>query len=49
MPVTFTTTILKDDQFNATGIVVPEEVVAALVSGKKPKVIVSLNGYRTRI
>lgn len=45
MKSTFTTTIIKDDQLNATGIEVPAEVIAALSSGKKPKVKVTLNGY----
>jgi hypothetical protein len=29
---------------NATGTVVPEEVVARLAQGKKPKAVVSLKG-----
>jgi hypothetical protein len=45
---TFTTTILKDDAVNATGLVVPPEAVAALGAGKKPKVVVSLNGFTYR-
>lgn len=45
MSVTFTTTILKDNEKNATGIQVPPEVVAALGKGKKPPVTVSINGY----
>jgi hypothetical protein len=48
MAATFTTTVLKDDQTNATGLAVPAEVVAALGAGKKPKVKVSLNGYTYR-
>jgi hypothetical protein len=45
---TFTTTILKDKEKNATGIQVPHEAVAVLGAGKKPKVKVSLNGYTYR-
>jgi hypothetical protein len=45
METAFRATILKDKEKNATGIQVPGEVVAALGSGKKPKVKVSLNGY----
>ncbi len=33
---------------NATGLPVPAEAVAALSSGKRPKVKVSLNGYTYR-
>jgi hypothetical protein len=45
---TFTTNIMKDDEKNATGLVVPSEAVEALGAGKKPKVKVSLNGYTYR-
>jgi len=45
---TFTTRVSKDDKVNATGLPVPAEVIAALASGKKPKVKVSLNGYTYR-
>lgn len=48
MKTTFTTKVLKDTQVNATGLPVPPEVVAALQSGKKPKVKVSLNGHTYR-
>jgi hypothetical protein len=48
MAVTFHTTLMKDNEKNATGIVVPAEVVAALSSSKRPKVVVSLNGYTYR-
>ena len=48
MTTTFTTTIRQDDEKNATGLVVPPEVVAALGAGKKPKVVVTLNGYTYR-
>jgi DNA-binding MarR family transcriptional regulator len=45
---TFTTRVLKDTVKNATGIVVPPEVVAALGESKKPAVKVTLNGYMYR-
>lgn len=48
MKVVFTTTVLKDDKVNATGIRVPAEVVASLGKGKKPPVKVTLNGYTYR-
>ena len=48
MKTTYTTTVLKDNEKNATGLRVPAEAVAALGSGKKPKVRVSLNGYTYR-
>jgi hypothetical protein len=48
LKTTFTTTVLKDKEKSATGLQVPAEVVAALGSGKKPKVKVSLNGYTYR-
>jgi bacteriocin resistance YdeI/OmpD-like protein/uncharacterized protein DUF1905 len=43
----FRTTILQGDK-TATGIVIPEAVVAELGSGKKPPVRVTLNGYTYR-
>jgi bifunctional DNA-binding transcriptional regulator/antitoxin component of YhaV-PrlF toxin-antitoxin module len=48
---TYTTTIVQDDQVNATGIPVPKEIVEAFNSGKRPRVIVTLNGftYRTTV
>lgn len=47
----YTTTIVQDDQINATGISVPKEVVDAFGSGKRPRVKVTLNGftYRTTV
>ena len=48
MAVTFSTTILKAEGKNATGISIPAEVMAALGMQKKPKVTVSLNGYTYR-
>lgn len=40
---TFTTTLQKDDEKNATGIRVPPDVVTALGSGKKPAVTVTIS------
>lgn len=48
MKATFTTMVTKDDKVNATGLPVPAEAVAAMGAGKKPKVLVSLNGYTYR-
>jgi hypothetical protein len=48
MITVFTATIQKDGDSNATGIQVPEDAVAALASGKKPKVKVTLKGYTYR-
>jgi len=43
----FRTTIKQSDG-NATGIVIPDELLAALGAGKKPAVSVSVNGYEYR-
>jgi hypothetical protein len=43
----FRTTILQEGK-TATGIEVPEEVVTALGSGKRAKVLVTINGYTYR-
>ena len=43
----FHTTILQEGK-TATGVHVPEELVAALGSGKRPKVRVTINGYTYR-
>ena len=48
MKATFTTTVLKDDKVNATGLPVPAEAVAALGKGKKPPVKVSLASHTYR-
>ena len=48
MAVTFTTTLLKAEGLNATGISVPPDVIAALGTQKRPKVKVSVNGYTYR-
>ena len=43
----FHTTILQSGK-TATGIEIPEEIVTALGSGKRPKVAVTINGYTYR-
>src|SRR4030043_1411934 len=48
MGVTNTTTVSGESEKNVTGLPVPVEAVAALGTQKKPKVTVSLNGYRYR-
>ena len=48
LKTSFTTTVLKDQEKNATGLPVPAEAVAALGAGKKPRVKVTLNGYTYR-
>lgn len=45
---TFVTAVQQADGMNATGIPVPPQVVAALGSGKRPKVKISFNGYTYR-
>jgi hypothetical protein len=45
---TFTTTILKDAEINATGIQVPPDVIAQLGKGKKPPVKVTIKGFTYR-
>lgn len=44
----FKTAIMQADGLDATGIVVPEAIVEKLASGKRPKVVVTLNGYTYR-
>lgn len=48
MKQTYTTTILQAEGMNATGLSVPPEIVAAFGKGKRPKVIITLNGYTYR-
>jgi hypothetical protein len=43
----FRTTLLQSEG-NATGIRVPDEVVEALGKGKRPPVVVTINGYSYR-
>jgi len=44
--VSFQTTVAASG--NNTGIVVPEEVIEQLAAGKRPPVLVSVNGYEYR-
>ena len=44
--VSFETTVAATG--NNTGIVVPEEVIEQLAAGKRPPVVVSVNGYEYR-
>jgi hypothetical protein len=48
MAETFKTTVLKDENVNATGLRIPADVIAALGKGKKPAVRVTVNGYSYR-
>lgn len=48
MKTTFTTTVVQAEGKNATGLRVPSETIAALGNTKRPKVVVSLNGYSYR-
>jgi Bacteriocin-protection, YdeI or OmpD-Associated/Domain of unknown function (DUF1905) len=48
MGVTFTTTLLKDDSLDATGIVVPDDAIEALGPSKRPPVTVVIDGYTYR-
>lgn len=48
MGITFTTAIIKAEGINATGLRIPSEVIAALGTQKRPKVVISLNGYTYR-
>ena len=43
----FHTTLFQADDMNATGIVIPPEVVESLGAGKRPAVTVTLNGQYT--
>ncbi len=44
--VTFETTVAASG--NNTGIVVPDEVIEQLAAGKRPPVLVNVNGYEYR-
>jgi hypothetical protein len=44
----FISEVRQEPGINATGLVVPETVVAALGGGKRAKVVVTLNGYSYR-
>ncbi len=47
MAITYTT-IVKRGGINATGLQVPDEVVAVLGTGRNPKVKATVNGYTWR-
>lgn len=44
----FKTAVMQAEGMNATGIVVPDEIVEKLAAGKKPKVSVAIQGYTYR-
>lgn len=48
MKTQFTTLLVKDTDKNATGIPVPPQAIAALGAGKRPAVIITVNGYTYR-
>ena len=48
MGITFPTTLLKDDTLDATGIVVPPEVVTALGGSRRPAVSITIGDYSYR-
>lgn len=48
MKATYTTTVWKDKEMNATGLEVPADVMAALGKGKRLPVKVRLNGHMYR-
>jgi hypothetical protein len=50
MPMRFHTTVLLEGK-SATGLQVPDDLVSELGSGKRPKVVVTVNGhsYRTTL
>lgn len=48
MAVTFHTTVIQAEGKQATGLVIPAEVVTALGSHKRPPVVVTIAGYSYR-
>jgi hypothetical protein len=48
MAISFRTSLLKDDTLDATGIVVPADVVASLGGSKRPPVTVTIGDYTYR-
>lgn len=48
MKATYKTTILQDEELNATGISVPPEIVASFGKGKKPPVKVTIGDFTYR-
>lgn len=48
MKTSFRTEVKQEEGMNATGLPVPASAVATLGTGKRPKVVVHLNGYSYR-
>jgi hypothetical protein len=48
MAVTFTTTVLQAPGLKATGLPVPDDVIASLGTSKKPAVVVHIGDYSYR-
>lgn len=48
MKAIFATPVVQEEGMNATGLPVPADAVAAMGTGKRPKVRVTLNGYTYR-
>ena len=48
MAVTFSTTLMRDDEVNAMGIVVPPDAIERLGAGKRPPVVVTIGAYTYR-
>jgi len=48
MTTTFSSTVWKAKDKEATGIPVPDDVVANLAAGKRPALVVTINGYSYR-
>jgi hypothetical protein len=48
MAVTFSTTLMRDDEVNAMGIVVPTDAIERLGGGKRPPVVVTIGTYTYR-
>ena len=46
--VKFKTTLFKAEDMNATGIVIPPEIIATLGGGKRAPVRITINGYTYR-
>ena len=46
--VTFSTTLMRDDEVNAMGIVVPPDAIDRLGAGKRPPVVVTIGTYTYR-
>jgi hypothetical protein len=48
LAVTFSTTLMRDDEVNAMGIVVPPDAIERLGAGKRPAVVVTIGSYTYR-